>query len=219
MGAGKANYNSQEIAGRKSSSEGAEADLWHPEELPLPILPLIRLVLPLCLDNKKCEFHTLLWKDADSCLRSGGRGGKISNLNSRGTLDIYISAFCFFFFPLLPFMGTEIKHHSVNVQSLLVLRTNTKLFNMIIKVLYGPLLPASLPNLGHITDHANSAGPPSDPPRCLVLPAKRSLPNCTLCLEFTYPFKNCPQPPHPVKTSLSISTQLKRLLTSSFPSL
>ena len=94
-------------------------------------------------------------------------------------------------------MGTEIKHHSVNVKSLLVLRTNTKLFNMIIKVLYDPLLPASLPNLGHITDHASLAGPPSDPPRCLVLPAKRSLPNCTLCLEFTYPFKHCPQPPSP----------------------
>lgn len=98
-------------------------------------------------------------------------------------------------------MGTEVKHHLVNVKSLLVLRTNTKLFNMILKVLYDPILPASLPNLGHITDHANLAGP-SDPPRCLVLPAKRSLPNCTLCLEFTYPFKNCPQPPSPSENLL-----------------
>lgn len=87
-------------------------------------------------------------------------------------------------------MGTEIKHHSVNVKSLLVLRTNTKLFSMIIRVLYERLLPAGLPNLGHITDHANLAGPLSGPPRCLVLPAVRSLHNCTLCLESTYPFKN-----------------------------
>lgn len=122
-----------------------------------------------------------------------GEGGQNLQSKFQGKiryLHLRFLVLVFFFF--LPFMGTEIKHHSVNVKSLLVLRTNTKLFNIIIKVLYEPLLPVGLPNLGHTTDHANLAGPLSDHPRCLVLPAVRSLHNCTLCLEFTYPFKNCP---------------------------